>query len=65
MGKHFLDLNNGDIGFAFDDFGINSKGEELMHLGGNMIQNLKTGEIHFIDSWTDESDNRYEDDSDF
>ena len=65
MGKFFMNLDDGDIGFAFDEFGINPKGEELMHLSGNMVQNLNTGEIHFVDSWNDEPDNQYGDDSDF
>ena len=55
MGKCFMDLDNGDIGFAFDDFGVNSKGEPLMRVGDNMFTNMDTGEVHFADSWTDES----------
>lgn len=62
MGKFFMDLDDGDIGFAFDEFGINSKGDPLMRVGDNMITNMNTGEVHFVDSWADESD-RF--DSDF
>jgi len=50
------DLDDGDIGFAFDEFGINSKGDPLMRVGDNMITNMKTGEVHFVDSWADDSD---------
>ena len=55
MGKFFMDLDNGDIGFAFDDFGVNSKGESLMRVGDDMFTNLDTGEVHFADSWAEES----------
>ena len=55
MGKFFMDLDNGDIGFAFDDFGVNSKGESLMRVGDDMFTNLDTGEVHFADSWAAES----------
>ena len=50
-----MDLDNGDIGFAFDDFGINSKGESLMRVGDDMFTNLDTGEVHFADSWAEAS----------
>ena len=58
IGGYFEDLDNGDIGYAFDDFGVNSKGEELMYVGGGMIENLATGEVHHVDQWpgTDSSD---------
>ena len=55
MSKFFMNLDDGDIGFAFDEFGINSKGESVMHIGNNMVQNLNTREIHFVDSWSDDS----------
>ncbi len=65
MSDFFMDYDTGDIGFAFDDFGINSKGEELMHVGDNMIQNLATGEVHFVDHWPgDAEDDLWKDDSD-
>ena len=54
MGKFFMNLDDGDIGFAFDEFGINSKGEPVMRVGDNMITNMNTGEVHFVDSWPDE-----------
>ena len=57
MGKFFMNLDDGDIGFAFDEFGISSKGEPVMKVGDNMITNMNTGEVHFVDSWSDESDN--------
>ena len=56
MGKFFMDLDDGDIGFAFDEFGVNSKGDPLMRVGDNMITNLNTGDVHFVDSWSDDSD---------
>ena len=75
MGKYFMDLDSGDIGFAFDDYGINSKGESLMRVGDNMFTNLDTGEVHFADSWSDKpdddlfdddlDDDSFEDDLDF
>lgn len=38
MGKFFMDLDDGDIGFAFDEFGVNSPrrpcGEQRLPLGG-------------------------------
>ncbi len=65
MSDFFMDYDIGDIGFAFDDFGINSKGEELMHVGDNMIQNLATGEVHFVDHWPgDTEDDLWKDDTD-
>ena len=64
MGKFFMDLDNGDIGFAFDEFGVNSHGDPLMHISGNMVTNLNTGDVHFVDSWDDHSDD-LECDSDF
>ena len=56
MSKYFMNLDDGDIGFAFDEFGINSKGDPLMRVGDNMITNMKTGEVHFVDSWADDTE---------
>ena len=57
MGKFFMDLNNGDIGFAFDEnSGVTSTGQPVMRVGDNMITNLMTGEVHFINSWDNDSD---------
>ena len=64
MGKFFMNLDDGDIGFAFDDYGINSKGEPIMHVSGNMVTNLNTGDVHFVDSWPEDNDD-FVDDSDF
>lgn len=64
MGKFFMDFDDGDIGFAFDEFGVNSKGEPLMRVEDNMITNLKTGDVHFVDSWADDTDD-FGYDSDF
>ena len=58
MGKFFMDLNNGDIGFAFDEnSGVTSTGQPVIRVGDNMITNLMTGEVHFISEWDDGSDN--------
>ena len=69
MGKFFMNLDDGDIGFAFDEFGVNSQGDPLMRISGNMITNLNTGDVHFVDSWDDHSDNNWDsdlgEDSDF
>lgn len=65
MGKFFMDLDDGDIGFAFDEFGVNSQGDPLMHISGNMITNLNTGDVHFVDSWGNETNDDYGDDSEF
>ncbi len=62
MGKFFMDLDDGDIGFSFGEFGVNSKGDPLMRVGDNMITNINTGEVHFVDSWDDESDDSLDDD---
>ena len=51
MGNFFMNLDDGDVGFAFDEFGINSKGETVMRISDNMITNMNTGEVHFVDSW--------------
>ena len=56
MSKFFMNLDDGDVSFAFDEFGVNSKGESVMHIDNNMVQNLNTGEIHFVDSWSNDSD---------
>ncbi len=65
MSKYFMDLDNGDIGFAFDDFGLNSKGDPLMRVGDNVFTNMNTGEVHFADSWDEPEDNLFVDDLDF
>ena len=57
-----MDLDNGDIGYAFDEFGENSKGEQIMYVGDGMIENLETGELHFVDHWPDDPDDRDDDD---
>ena len=49
MSDFFLDMDNGDVGFAYDGFGVNSKGEEIMYLGNDMVENMATGEVHFVD----------------
>ncbi len=56
MGDFFWDLDNGDVGYAYDGFGVNSKGEEIMYLGGDMVENMATGEVHFVDHWPGETD---------
>lgn len=63
MGKFFMNLDDGDIGFTFDEYGVNSKGDPMMRISGNMITNLNTGEIHFVDSWEDHSNQDWEDES--
>ena len=65
MSKYFMDLDSGDIGFAFDDFGLNSKGDQLMRVGENMFTNMNTGEVHFADSWDEPKDGLFGDELDF
>ena len=65
MGKFFMNLDDGEIGFAFDEFGVNSKGDPLMRISGNMITNLNTGDVHFVDSWDEETNDDYGNNSDF
>ncbi len=65
MSKYFLDQDSGDIGFAFDDFGLNSTGDPLMRVGDNMFTNMNTGEVHFADSWDEPEDDLFADDLDF
>ncbi len=65
MSRFFMDLDSGDIGFAFDDFGLNSKGDPLMRVGDNLFTNMNTGEVHFADSWNGPEDNLFVDDLDF
>ena len=65
MSKYFMDLDNGDIGFAFDDFGLNSTGDPLMRVGDNMFTNMNTGEVHFADSWDEPEGDLFADDLDF
>ncbi len=52
----FMDLDDGDVGYAFDEFGVNSGGDPLMRVGEDLITNLRTGEVHFVDSWPAEPD---------
>ena len=65
MSKYFMDLDNGDIGFSFDGFGLNSKGDPLMRVGDNMFTNMNTGEVHFADSWDEPEGDLFADDLDF
>ncbi len=32
-----------------------------MHVGDNMIQNLATGEVHFVDHWPGDADDAEDD----
>ena len=60
MDNYFMNLDDGDIGVGFGDYGMNSKGEPLMKMGDNMVVNMKTGKMHFTYSWgnsTDDADN--------
>ncbi len=54
MGKYFMNLDDGDIGFADGEFGFNSKGEPLLRIDENMVTNMNTGEVHYVDSWDDD-----------
>ncbi len=56
MGNYFMDLENGEIGYAFDEFGVSSGGDPLMHVGDNMAADLRTGELRFVDAWPAEDD---------
>ncbi len=51
MGDYFMDLEDGGIGYAFDEFGVSAGGDPLMHVGDNMAADLRTGELRFVDAW--------------
>ena len=61
MSNYFMDMDNGDIGFADGDFGYSSSGDPLMRVGDNMFTNLDTGEVHFADSWDESKDELFDD----
>lgn len=57
MATFFMNMDDGDIGFAFDSVsGMNSKGEPVMYVGGNMVAEVNTGKMHFVNFWPQDSD---------
>ena len=42
-----FDINDGDFIFGDDNMGIDSDGHMMMGMGGNMMMDMETGDIHF------------------
>ena len=57
MGKHFFDFEDGDFAHSIsDNMATDSDGDLLMRMGDNMAMDMDSGEIHFISTWSNESE---------
>lgn len=57
MGKTFFDYDDGNFAHTVsDNMAINSDGDILMRMGGNIAMDMESGKMHFISGWSDEDD---------
>ena len=57
MEKHFFDFEDGDFAHSIsDNMAIDSDGDLLMRMGGNMAMDMHWGEIHIISGWSNDED---------
>ena len=61
MSNPKFDINDGDFIFGDDNFGIDSNGHIMIGIGGNMMMDTKTSEIHYT---IGDSFDQFEDDDD-
>lgn len=58
MRNYFFDYQDGDFAHTIStNMAINSDGNMLMHMSDNMVMDMKTGNLHFISSWSDDVEN--------
>lgn len=57
MGKNYFDYDDGDFVHTIsDNMAIDSDGDMLLRMGGNIAMDMETGDIHFISAWSDDDD---------
>ena len=57
MTRHFFDYDDGDFAHSIsDNMAIDSDGDLLMRMGGNMAMDMESGELHFTSGWSDDDE---------
>ncbi len=57
MPKLVFDFDDGDFAMSISDhMAIDSNGDLMMRMGDHMAMDLDSGELHFISSWSSDSE---------
>lgn len=59
MGRTFLDLESGKLGFGFgENLLMDSDGDLMMKMGDNIAMDMESGDLHIVSSFGDSCEDK-------